>query len=122
MPTQLNRTFDQPDREGLSWDERWLSADRGLIWCWELGRQMRTRDPELARRAVAGELVILDWRGGVEKKLLVNEKRGTLNYLATWQGLRGEDLNIVLEVKRIVVCSRTQQTVVFSADLPADDE
>ena len=67
MTTRLRRSIDEPIREDLSWRELWIGPDRGLIWCWEWGRQKRVEDPELAARAGAGELVILGWKGGVEK-------------------------------------------------------
>jgi hypothetical protein len=101
----------------------WEGPDEGLIWCWERGRQERLERPDLAARADQGELVVgLDWKGGVEKKLKVEKKRGTLKYLATWQGLRGEDLDIDLEHERVIVCTRTGQAVVFGANLLEDEE
>jgi hypothetical protein len=51
----------------------------------------------------------------VAEKLKLDKKPGSLNYLATWQGLRGEDLDIMLEGDQVLVCSRTGQTVVFGA-------
>jgi len=117
MATRLLRSVDQPIREGLSWSERWEGPDKGLIWCWERGRQMRLEDPDLAARADNGELVLLGWKGGVRKKLESEKKPGTLKYLATWQGLRGEDLDLALEGERVIVCTKTEQAVVFSAKL-----
>lgn len=122
MPTRLRRSVDQPIREGLTWNEKWDGPDKGLIWCWERGRQKREEEPDLAARAEKGELVVLAWKGGVEEKLKIEEKPGTLNYLATWQGLRGEDLEIVLEEDRMIVCSNTGQAVVFSGKIPMDEE
>jgi hypothetical protein len=122
MATRLRRSIDQPIREGLSWSERWEGPDEGLICCWERGRQERLERPDDAARADKGELVGLDWKGGVKKKLAVEKKPGTLRYLATWQGLRGEDLDIELEDERVIVCTRTGQAVVFSAKLPEDEE
>jgi hypothetical protein len=83
MATHLRLSIDLPIREGLSWEELWLGPDRGLIWCWERGRQLRVEEPELAARADERELVILSWKGGVEKKLKVETKPGTLKILAT---------------------------------------
>ncbi len=124
MDTHLRRSTDERIREGLSRSEIWEGADHGLIWCWELGRQMRLKDPDLAARANKGELVMLAWKGGVQEKLKDERKKkcGTLSYLATWQGLRGEDLDLALEDERVIVCARTGQAVVFSAKLPRDDE
>jgi|ERR1035437_3942667 len=122
MAIRLHRTVDQPIREGLSWSDMWRGPDKGLIWCWERGRQERLERPEDAARADKGELVGLDWKGGVQRKLKVKVKKdGTLKYLATWQGLRGEDLDIDLEGERVIECSRTGQVVVFSARLPEDE-
>ena len=122
MATHLRRSIDRPIREGLSWDELWRGSDRGLIWCWERGRQKRVEDPALAARADKGELVVLAWKGGVEEKLKIERKPGTFQYLATWQGLRGEDLDIALEDERLIVCSKTRQAVAFSAKLPVEEE
>lgn len=118
---RLRRSVKQPIREGLSFEELWRGPDRGLIGCWERGRQIRLQDPELAARAAKGELVMLVWKGGVEKKVKGAEKPGTLEYLATWQGLRGEDLDLDPEASRVIVCARTGQAVVFSPTLPADE-
>ena len=122
MDTRLYRSFHDPIREGLSRSEIWEGEDKGLIWCWELGRQKRLQDPELATRADNGELVMLAWKGGVQKKTKVDKKSGTLYYLATWQGLRGEDLDIALEDELTMVCTKTGQVVVYSSKLPKDEE
>ena len=121
MTTRLHRSVHEPIREGLSWNERWMGPDKGLIWCWERGRQKRVEEPELAAQADKGELVVLAWKGGVDKKLKMERKPGTLQYLATWQGLRGKDLELALEDISIV-CTKTGQTVVFSSTLPKDEE
>lgn len=122
MASRLYRSVDQPIREGLTMREMWRGPDNGLIWCWERGRQKRVEEPELAERADLGELVMLNWKGGVEKKLEIERKPGTLPYLAQWQGLRWEDLDLDLEGERIIVCTRTGQAVVFSAKLPVDED
>jgi hypothetical protein len=122
MATRLYRSIDQPIRENLSWIDQWRGPDNGLIWCWERGRQERLERPDDAARADRGELVGLDWKGGVERKLKIEKRPGTLKYLATWQGIRGEDLDIDLEGERTIVCSRTGQAVVFSAELPPDED
>lgn len=120
--TRLRRSIQEPIREGLDWQETWKGPDRGLIWCWERGRQYRIEDPARAARAEKGELVMDAWKGGVERKLRTDKKYGTLRYLATWQGMRGEDLDIDLEGETTIVCTRTGQPVVFSARLPEDEE
>ena len=122
MVIRLRRSVDQPIREGLSWSETWEGADKGLICCWERGREKRVEEPELAARADKGELVVLAWKGGVQEKLKSEKKPGTLQYLAAWQGLRGEDLDIAIEGERVIVCTKTGQAVVFSAKLPDDEQ
>jgi hypothetical protein len=122
VATRLRRSIDQPIREGLSWSERWRGPDNGLIWCWERGRQYRLEDPGRTARAQEGELVMGAWKGGVEKKLKAEKKSGTFQYLSTWQGMRGEDLDIELDGERVIVCANTGQAVVFTAKLPADEE
>jgi len=117
---RLKRPITDPIREGLNWDQLWLGEDRGLIWCWERGRQKRNESPDLAARAESGELVILAWKGGVEEKLSQAQKIGTLSYLATWQGLRNESLDIDPDGQHLIVCSRTGQAVLFKAGAPPD--
>ena len=97
--------------------ELWDGDDRGLILCWELGREKRQREPELARRAENGELPVSAWKGGVEKKTKIGKKYGTLNYLAQWQGLRGEDLNIDLSEETELICSKTGMKVIYTGDV-----
>ena len=99
MSGRLQRSIDEPVRDGLTWEERWLGPDRGLIWNWELGRQIRDTEPELAARAAAGE------KHG--------KKYGSFAYLAQWQGIRGEHLDIHLEVETVIVCSATRRAVAF---------
>jgi len=119
MSQRIYRSYVQPKREGLSWQEIWQGDDKGLILCWEIGREMRQREPELARCAENGELPASDllvWKGGVEKKIKKSEKYGTLNYLAQWQGLRGEDLNIDLSEESERICSKTEMKVIYTGD------
>lgn len=122
MSRTLHRSINTPIREGLSWEETWHGPDDGLIFCWERGRQERLERPGDAERAERGELIGLDWKGGIKKKLKVEKVHGTLRYLATWQGIRGEDVDIDLGGERTIVCSRCGQAVVFSASLPEDEE
>jgi hypothetical protein len=75
MSQRIFRSFKEPKREGLSWAERWKGNDKGLITCWEVGRDLRQKDPELARRAENGELPALGWKGGVEKALKIRQRR-----------------------------------------------
>lgn len=76
---------------------------------------MREEKPELAEAAERGELPMLWWRGGVEQKLQANApKEGTLFYLATWQGLRNQDLDIDLLCPPELTCSKTGQAVQYA--------
>jgi hypothetical protein len=119
MSGRLQRSIDEPVRDGLTWEERWLGPDRGLIWNWELGRQIRDTEPELAARAAAGELIELSWKGGTQDLPPLEDgekhgkKYGSFAYLAQWQGIRGEHLDIHLEVETVIVCSATRRAVAF---------
>jgi len=64
MNQRIQRSQNEPKREGLSWDEHWRGEDNGLITCWEVGRELREKEPELATRAENGELPVLGWKGG----------------------------------------------------------
>jgi len=80
MNQQIFRSYNKIKRQNLSWTERWEDADKGLIICWEVGRDLRDKKPELAISAKNGELPTLVWKGGVEKKIKKKEKYGTLYY------------------------------------------
>lgn len=108
--------IDNPTVQGQRFDERWNGPDHGLICCWLRGIAKAKESPALADKAKAGELPVLAWKGGVEKAIKSGAKFGSLNYLATWQGLRGEDLCVDLDRDAQLTCSRTGVTVVF---LPA---
>ncbi|MBV7510364.1 MULTISPECIES: hypothetical protein [unclassified Pseudomonas] len=116
MTQRIHRSIDTPLRSGLNRDELWEGQDKGLIKCWEIGRQRAARFPELAQRCLAGELPVLGWKGGVSRSLKKLEKYGSLKYLAQWQGLRGEDLDIDLSEERALTCSRTNMVVTFTPD------
>ena len=117
MNQRIYRSYQEPKREGVSWEERWQGHDNGLITCWEVGRELSQKHPELAERARKGELPVLGWKGGVEKKTKIGEKYGSLNYLAQWQGLRNEDLDINLSEKVELFCSNTGMKVIFTGDV-----
>lgn len=117
MSQRIFRSFNEPIRKDLSQEESWKGNDKGLITCWEVGRRIREKEPELARRAEEGELPPMGWKGGVENKTIKGEKYGTLFYLAQWQGLRGEDLDIDLTDEPALICSRTGMKVIYTGDL-----
>lgn len=114
---KIHRPIAEPIRANATWDERWKSDDGGLIACWERGREMRLENAELAAQAVGGRLVVLPWKGGVEKATKKRQKYGTLFYFAMWQGLRGEDLDIDLSEETAQTCTATGITVAFTSDL-----
>lgn len=116
MTTNLFRSVEESNRKGLTWAELWKGSDNGLIACWERGREKSLEAPELSQLCKNGELPVLAWKGGVDKKIK-GKKYGSLFYLATWQGLRGEDLNINLLEEVTIVCSKTQVKVLFTANL-----
>lgn len=112
----VTRPISTPLREGLTWDQRWKGEDKGLISAWERGRTKSKEDPDLAARTIQGELVVLGWKGGVEKAIK-GKKHGSILYLAMWQGLRGDDLNIDTEKEVDLICSKTNVVVTYTADL-----
>lgn len=115
--TKIFRSFSEPNRKNLSWEETWRGEDKGLIKNYEVGRALALNEPELAEKAKRGELPVLGYKGGVEKKLKRKEKIGALNYVAIWQALRGEDLNIDIEKEMVLTCTKTHMTVTFTMDL-----
>lgn len=113
---KVHRSTNEPVRTARSWDDRWGSLENGLITSWERGRERAIVEPELATAARDGKLVLLPWKGGVAKETKSKKKYGSLFYLATWQGLRGDDLNIDTASEQSVVCRVTDQEVIFTAD------
>ena len=114
MIERVQRSIKEPmrDRLRMTVEQLWRQEDHGVICTWEHGRQMRIDNPDLAKRAKAGELVPLGWKGGVKKKLQNNaEIEGCIWYLATWQGIRNEDLDVDMVNRCQLVCSRTGQVV-----------
>jgi hypothetical protein len=116
MNHRIFRSYKKPKREGLSWIDHWKGEDRGLIICWEVGRELRVKEPELASRTERGELPVLGWKGGVEKKTKKGDKYGTLFYLAQWQGLRGDNLDIDISQEKELVCTKTGMRVIFTGE------
>jgi hypothetical protein len=137
MTTHLTRSIKTPIREDVSTAaDIWDGPDKGLIYCWELGRKERKEKPDLAARAESGELVAVgrlranfvnDFRDDelpddaktdvdesaegakTRKKRPENHgiwKRGSLQYLAWWQGLRGESLDVSLVQTIEIVCPK----------------
>ncbi len=127
---QVTRKFSEPNRGELPYDERWNGDDGGLITCWENGREWRRNKPEIARRAMNGQLPSLNWAGGISELIDINSKHakdikknkelnakyGTLYYLAQLQGLSGKDLDITPSQEIPLMCTRTGWLVVFTGD------
>jgi len=116
MTTKIYRNISEPIRKNQSWHDDWAGPDHGIIKCWESGRIRAVKEPELAEQCLRGELPPLGWKGGVSRRLKKLEKYGALKYLAEWQGLRGEDLDIDLSQERIITCSKTGMIVTFTPD------
>jgi hypothetical protein len=118
MTTRVQRSVSEPIRLGLTCKELWAGDDHGLIKCWETGRQLRQRQPGIAARAERGELPPLEWKGGAERPLKQKDpKFGAYFYLATWQGLRGEDLDVDPSVEVEMVCARTGVRFIYTNDI-----
>lgn len=113
---KIFRSVTEPLRIGLSWDALWSDTSRAAIASWERGREKSLESPEIATDARNGQLVLLPWKGGVEKTIKKAEKYGVFNYLAMWQGLRGDDLDIDPDQECSITCSVTKMTVVFTSD------
>lgn len=113
---KIHRLIIEPIRSNLTWDEKWRSADNGLVACWERGRAMSLEDVTVAQQARDGQLMVLPWKGGFEKTIKKKQKYGSFYYLAMWQGLRGDDLDIDTEYEPALTCSATGMTVVFTND------
>ncbi len=110
-----------------SWEERWCGADAGLITVWTRGRQRALEEPLLAEAAKRGELIVLNWKGGIAQPPKSGRKFGSLEYLASWQGLRGDPLVIEMDSETALTCSRTGVVVTFTSDpkkygAPSPDE
>lgn len=109
----------EPDMNpsGATWEERWGTVEAGLRTSWRRGLEKAFADPDLADLALRGELPSLPWVGGCPKRLKNLKKTGAMNYLAMWQGLRGEALDIDPAVDRTVTCTRTGMMVTFTSDV-----
>ena len=113
---RVNCSITNRPTQGPSWEERWEGPDKGLITIWLAALDRAQRDPTLVAAARAGELPLTGLRGGVEKAIKTKNKLGSLHYLASWQALRGEDLDIDTEARVQLTCTRTQVTVTFTGD------
>lgn len=112
----ISRSIKKPIRDGMTTEQLWKAGDNGLIASWESGRALSKTEPELAELARNGELPIMGWKGGVSGPLKSGKKYGSLRYLAMWQGLRNENLNIDAASETEVTCARTGVTVTYTPD------
>ena len=105
-----------PIRTGLSFEQLFRQEDKGLIKAWEIGRVRATKNPDEGTRAKQGQLLPLIYQGGFAKKLKETNKMGTMHYLAMWQGLRGENLDLDTELRVTLTCTKFQIVVTYSFD------
>lgn len=98
-----------------SWADRWEGPDDGLVAAWQGGIDLASSRPDLVKRACAGELPELPWKGGLRKATKA-KKWGPLHYVAMLQGLQRLDLDIDTEVETTLTCSATGGAVTFTAD------
>ena len=104
-------------RNEASPDALWRSEDKGLIQAWEIGRRQALKKPELAEKAVKGQLPASDlFQGGYNKRLEATFQYGSLHYYCMWLGWRGQDLDIDLDEEYPVVCAKTRMGVVYTLD------
>lgn len=91
---------------------RMEGPDRGVINAWLAGLELRASSPQLVKAAKAGELPLLAYRGGVDRALK-GDKVGSLLYLAMWQGLRGENLDVDTSLEPVLTCAKHGVSVRF---------
>lgn len=113
----VTASANTPPAISESMSERLEGPDRGLINAWLVGLEKRKTDPAIAMKAIAGELPPLPFKGGVEKKIKSQTKVGSLWYVASWRGLRGEDLCIDTDTDIRLVCSKTGVPVTYTLDI-----
>lgn len=114
---KLYRSITEPIREDANWEIRWNAEDGGLIACWERGREKRCEDPSLAARAAEGQLVVLPWKGGVEKVIKRNRSLARCSILLCGRVFEAEDLDIDTAEEVALNCAANGMTVVFTADM-----
>ena len=112
----VHHAVGQPYVLADTWEKLWEGPDRGLLCAWARGLEKAGMDFALRDCALRDELPPLAWKGGCDKPLKAGRKSGALHYLATWQGLRGEDLHIDTDAEYQKTCSRTGVIVTFTGD------
>lgn len=114
--SHLYRPINQSIRSNVTWNMAWEGPDKGLIRCWEIGRQKAESHPDLAQKCREDQLPVLGWKGGHDRAIQKPLKFGSLKYLAQWQGLRGEDLSIETAREITLTCSRTGMRTTFTPE------
>ena len=123
--SSIYRSINEPIRQGQTYEDLHRSFDLGLILAWEIGRKKAIQNPELKEKALRDELIPLGWKGGVKPMIdkegfevapMYKFKLGSFKYLAEYMGLRGEDLDLDLEIVYSKTCSRFAITVEFTND------
>lgn len=112
----IHQSATQPPPEVEDFDARMNGPDGGLVNAWLAGRALRAPQPGLAAAAVAGELPVLPYRGGVDRTIKSTKKLGSLLYVAMWQGLRGDDLAVDSAQEIRLRCARYDVEVTFTPD------
>lgn len=114
---KVRASITNPPTASTDFHERCHGPDGGLVNSWLCGVRQGLEDPSIAIKAKAGELPVLIWKGGIAKAIKSKCKIGSLQYLAAWQGLRGDDLNIDLGVEVKMICTRFSVPVLFTDQL-----
>lgn len=113
----IEQSIANPPPFENDFNSRLKGPDKGLINAWLAGISYAKAHPGLAERAKKGELPVLPYKGGVEKVIKTRNKIGALHYLAMWQGMRGVDLKIDMDLEPTLVCQRTGVPVTFTLDI-----
>lgn len=113
----IQASANNPPAYEHDYDRRLKGPDQGLINAWIAGISYAKAYPEIAARAQAGELPALPYRGGVERAIKTRNKIGALQYVAMWQGLRNEDLQLDTDAEPVMTCQRTKVPVTFTLDI-----
>lgn len=116
MSEIITRSIETPIRTGIHWNDE----DKGLITCWENGRE-KSKDCKFkfmkqTAAAKRDALPMTVYAGGCKMGIKVKKIYGSYHYLAYWQGLRGEDLYINHNEEIVKVCTRTSIKVTFTSD------
>ena len=113
----IQASVNNPPAYEHDYDRRLKGPDHGLINAWIAGIRYAKEHPDIAARAQAGELPVLPYRGGVERAIKTRHKIGALQYVAMWQGLRNEDLQLDTDAEHVMTCQRTGVPVTFTLDI-----